>query len=80
MPMIVIYESVQSTSGILARLYLMVTAGMALIKRKGASANEIMRDVVEMARAIQTPIRCIFLRYYIVKKMKGVFPDKGSKR
>eukprot|EP00826_Nyctotherus_ovalis_P018681 TRINITY_DN15624_c0_g1_i1.p1 TRINITY_DN15624_c0_g1~~TRINITY_DN15624_c0_g1_i1.p1 ORF type:complete len:126 (-),score=10.25 TRINITY_DN15624_c0_g1_i1:145-522(-) len=76
--LISIYESVQSTPGLLARLYLMATAGVALVRRKGAETNEVLRDLLEMARAVQVPLRCIFARYYIVKKTKEVLPDKGE--
>jgi vacuolar protein sorting-associated protein 35 len=76
--MLDVYEAVQQSSEILQRLYLMVTAGVACVKTKEAPAKEIMRDLVEMIKGIQNPTRGLFLRYYMLKKLKDVFPDKAS--
>ena len=73
-----IYEAVQSSNGILQRLYLMITAGSALIKVKEGNSKEIMFDLLDMVKGIQNPIRGLFLRYYMLKKLKGIFPDKSS--
>jgi len=74
-----LYESVQQASEILSRLYLMVTVGAAYIETKEATAKEILKDLIEMAKGIQHPMRGLFLRYYMLKKLKDRFPDKGSK-
>jgi len=76
--MIDVYEAVQQSSEILQRLYLMVIAGVVCVKTKEAPAKEIMRDLVEMTKGIQNPTRGLFLRYYMLKKLKEVFPDKVS--
>ena len=70
-----LYEAVQQSSEIFPRLYLMMAAGTAYAKSKEAPAKEIMRDLIEMAKGIQNPIRGLFLRYYMLKKLKEVFPD-----
>ena len=74
-----LYEAVQQASGLLQRLYLMVTAGAVYIESKEATAKEILKDLLEMAKAIQNPVRGLFLRYYMLKKLKDKMPDKGSK-
>ena len=74
-----LYESVQQASGILPRLYLMVTVGSVYIETKEAPAKEILKDLIEMAKGIQHPVRGLFFRYYMLKKLKDRLPDKGSK-
>jgi len=77
--MVEIYESVQQAGGVLQRLYLMTTAGSVYIEAREASVKEVLSDLTEMAKAIQHPIRGLFFRYYLLKKMKDKLPDKGSK-
>eukprot|EP00826_Nyctotherus_ovalis_P050482 TRINITY_DN6187_c0_g1_i5.p1 TRINITY_DN6187_c0_g1~~TRINITY_DN6187_c0_g1_i5.p1 ORF type:complete len:590 (-),score=224.08 TRINITY_DN6187_c0_g1_i5:41-1810(-) len=74
-----LYESVQQASGVLQRLYLMATAGSVYIEAREASAKEVLSDITEMAKGIQHPVRGLFFRYYLLKKMKDKLPDKGSK-
>lgn len=74
-----LYESVQQASRVLPRLYLMIAVGTVYIETKEAQAKEILTDVLEMSKGIQHPIRGLFLRYYMLKKMKDRLPDKGSK-
>ena len=71
-----LYEEVQQTSDVLPRLYMMVTAGVVFVKEKEANAKQIMKDLIEMSKAIQHPIRGLLLRYYMLKKLKEIFPDK----
>jgi vacuolar protein sorting-associated protein 35 len=74
-----LYESVQQASGVLQRLYLMATAGSVYIEAKEASAKEVLSDLTEMAKEMQHPVRGLFFRYYLLKKMKDKLPDKGSR-
>ena len=71
-----LYEAVQQASDILQRLYLMVTAGSAFVGSKETAAKEILKDLIEMAKGIQNPIRGLFLRYFMLKKLQEKFPDK----
>ncbi len=73
-----LYEAVQQAPDILPRLYLMMTAGSAFIGSKEVAAKEILTDLIEMAKGIQHPVRGLFLRYFMLKKLKERFPDKGS--
>jgi vacuolar protein sorting-associated protein 35 len=74
-----LYESVQQASEILNRLYLMVTVAPVFIESKEIQPKELMRDLVEMAKGVQHPVRGLFLRYYLLKKLKDRLPDKKSK-
>jgi len=71
-----IYETVQATPHIIQRLYLMVTAGVVFVKTKEAGATEIMKDLIEMLKGVKNPLKGLFIRYYAVKKLKEIFPDK----
>ena len=74
-----IYESVQQAPEILSRLYLMITVGSVYIDSKEAATKEILKDLIEMSKGIQHPMRGLFLRYYMLKKLKERLPDKGTK-
>jgi len=77
-PVSQLYDAVQESEDVLPRLYLMVTAGTLLVKIGEVSAKQILKDLIEMARTIQNPIRGLFIRYYMLKKLKEIFPDKGT--
>jgi len=73
-----LYESVQHAGNIIPRLYLLVTVGSAYIKTKEAPVKLILRDLLDMVKGVQQPIRGLFLRYYLLKMMKDKLPDVGS--
>ncbi|KAI9892409.1 MAG: Vacuolar protein sorting-associated protein 35 [Vezdaea aestivalis] len=69
-----LYELVQYAGNIVPRLYLMVTVGTAYMTIKDAPVKEIMKDMMEMSRGIQHPIRGLFLRYYLSGQVKETLP------
>eukprot|EP00824_Muranothrix_gubernata_P024959 TRINITY_DN767_c0_g1_i1.p1 TRINITY_DN767_c0_g1~~TRINITY_DN767_c0_g1_i1.p1 ORF type:complete len:774 (+),score=187.26 TRINITY_DN767_c0_g1_i1:160-2481(+) len=73
-----LYESVQHAQHILPRLYLLITVGSVYIQTKETPAKEILKDLLEMVKAVQNPIRGLFLRYYLLKTMKDKLPDEGT--
>lgn len=73
-----LYESVQHAAHIVPRLYLMITVGSAYIKTKEAKASYILKDLLDMVKGVQQPIRGLFLRFYLLKTMKDLLPDQGS--
>ncbi|KAI4339940.1 hypothetical protein MLD38_024823 [Melastoma candidum] len=73
-----LYELVQHAGNILPRLYLLCTVGSVYIKSKEAPAKDILKDLVEMCRAIQNPIRGLFLRSYLSQISRDKLPDIGS--
>ncbi|CAH2051390.1 unnamed protein product [Thlaspi arvense] len=73
-----LYELVQHAGNILPRLYLLCTAGSVYIKTKEAPAKDILKDLVEMCRGIQHPLRGLFLRSYLAQVSRDKLPDIGS--
>ncbi|XP_051140548.1 vacuolar protein sorting-associated protein 35A-like isoform X2 [Andrographis paniculata] len=73
-----LYELVQHAGNILPRLYLLCTAGSVYIKSKEAPAKDILKDLVEMCRGIQHPLRGLFLRSYLSQVSRDKLPDIGS--
>ncbi|KAK4788433.1 hypothetical protein SAY86_019752 [Trapa natans] len=73
-----LYELVQHAGNILPRLYLLCTVGSVYIKSKEAPARDILKDLVEMCRGIQHPLRGLFLRSYLSQISRDKLPDIGS--
>ncbi|CAG9335271.1 unnamed protein product [Blepharisma stoltei] len=73
-----LYEKVQHTTNILPRLYLLVAAGSVYIKTRELTAKDVLKDLIEMTKGVQHPMRGLFLRYYLNKVCKDKLPDKGS--
>jgi len=73
-----LYESVQHAGNILPRLYLLATVGQQYIKSKEAPAKEILKDMSELCKGVQHPMRGLFLRYYLSQMVKDKLPDTGS--
>lgn len=77
-PVVDLYELVQHAGNILPRLYLLCTVGSVYIKSKEAPAKDILKDLVEMCRSVQHPIRGLFLRSYLAQVSRDKLPDIGS--
>jgi len=76
--MVELYERVQHASNILPRLYLLVTVGSVYVQTKTVPAKDILRDLIEMVKGVQHPMRGLFLRYYLNKCCKDKLPDVGN--
>jgi vacuolar protein sorting-associated protein 35 len=48
------------------------------IKSQEAPAKDILKDLVEMSRGVQQPIRGLFLRSYLSQISRDKLPDVGS--
>lgn len=70
-----LYELVQYAGNIIPRLYLLVTVGMVYVKAKEGSCKDILKDVVEMCRGVQHPLRGLFLRNYLLQCTRNHLPD-----
>uniref|UniRef100_H2ZLG3 Vacuolar protein sorting-associated protein 35 n=1 Tax=Ciona savignyi TaxID=51511 RepID=H2ZLG3_CIOSA len=70
-----LYELVQYAGNIIPRLYLLVTVGVVYIKVKPGCCEAILKDLVEMCRGVQHPLRGLFLRNYLLQCTKNVLPD-----
>lgn len=69
-----LYELVQYTGNIVPRLYLMITVGTVYMSIPEAPVKEIMKDMMEMCRGVQHPIRGLFLRYYLSQGARDYLP------
>eukprot|EP00930_Biecheleria_cincta_P033474 TRINITY_DN231_c0_g1_i1.p1 TRINITY_DN231_c0_g1~~TRINITY_DN231_c0_g1_i1.p1 ORF type:complete len:837 (-),score=178.04 TRINITY_DN231_c0_g1_i1:225-2690(-) len=76
--MVDLYESVQHAGNILPRLYLLATVAASYIKSLETPAKEILKDVNELCKGVQHPLRGLFLRYYLSQMLKDRLPDTGS--
>ena len=47
------------------------------IKAKEASRKDILKDLVEMCRGVQHPLRGLFLRNYLLQMTRNMLPDIG---
>ncbi|PAA49851.1 hypothetical protein BOX15_Mlig015621g2, partial [Macrostomum lignano] len=70
-----LYELVQYAGNIIPRLYLLITVGVVYIKCSEISRKDILKDLVEMCRGVQHPLRGLFLRNYLLQCTKNVLPD-----
>ncbi|KAK2143062.1 hypothetical protein LSH36_881g01009 [Paralvinella palmiformis] len=70
-----LYELVQYAGNIVPRLYLLITVGVVYIKSNELSRKDILKDLVEMCRGVQHPLRGLFLRNYLLQCTKNVLPD-----
>ncbi|KAI1107626.1 vacuolar protein sorting-associated protein 35 [Jackrogersella minutella] len=70
-----LYELVQYAGNIIPRLYLMITVGTAYMSIPGAPVKELMKDMMDMSRGVQHPIRGLFLRYYLSGQARDYLPN-----
>jgi vacuolar protein sorting-associated protein 35 len=70
-----LYELVQYAGNIIPRLYLMITVGTVYMSIEDAPVKEIMKDMMEMSRGVQHPIRGLFLRYYLTGQARDHLPS-----
>ncbi|KAH0604343.1 uncharacterized protein H6S33_006720 [Morchella sextelata] len=73
-----LYELVQYAGNIVPRLYLMITVGTVYMSIEDAPVKEIMKDMMEMSRGVQHPIRGLFLRYYLSGQSRDSLPTGTS--
>ena len=72
-----LYELVQYAGNVVPRLYLMITVGTSYLKLPDSPKEEILKDMIEMCRGVQNPIRGLFLRYYLAQRTKQLLPEKA---
>ncbi|ORM39400.1 Vacuolar protein sorting-associated protein 35B [Babesia sp. Xinjiang] len=70
-----LYETVQQSSFIIPRLYLLIMTASHCIREGMASSKEILSDVTELCRGVQHPVRGLFLRYFLIQICKDKLPD-----
>ncbi len=77
-PIVEIYEQVQTCGNVVPRLYLLCCVGGVYIASLEAPAKDILKDMVEMIKGVQHPMRGLFLRNYLTLVSKNKLPDVGS--
>ncbi|XP_037051004.1 vacuolar protein sorting-associated protein 35 isoform X1 [Bradysia coprophila] len=70
-----LYELVQYAGNIVPRLYLLITVGLVYIKTNNSLKRSILKDLVEMCRGVQNPLRGLFLRNYLLQCTRNILPD-----
>lgn len=73
-----LYEAVQHATQLIPRLYLLITVGSVFIKSHEAGSHKILDDLIDKLKAVQNPLRGLFIRYYFLKMCKDRLPDTGS--
>ncbi|KAI0202306.1 vacuolar protein sorting-associated protein 35 [Astrocystis sublimbata] len=73
-----LYELVQYAGNIVPRLYLMITVGTAYMSVPDSPVKELMKDMMDMTRGVQHPIRGLFLRYYLSGQARDYLPVEDS--
>lgn len=73
-----LYELVQYAGNIIPRMYLMITVGTAYMSIDDAPVKELMKDMMDMGRGVQHPIRGLFLRYYLSGQARDYLPTTDS--
>lgn len=63
---------------IIPRLYLMITVGTVYMAIPDAPVKEVMKDMLEMCRGVQHPLRGLFLRYYLMQSSREHLPVGDS--
>lgn len=73
-----IYEQVQCCANVVPRLYLLCLVGGVYIASKEAPAKDILKDLIEVIKGVQHPMRGLFLRNFLTLISKNKLPDVGS--
>ena len=73
-----LYDDVQQAQHVIPRLYLMITVGSIYMERVPRSAKIIIYDMLGLVKAVQNPIKGLFLRNYLLKMIKDKLPDKDN--
>ena len=74
-----IYESVQQCRYVIPRLYLAIISGAVYIEHSPEKCKEISDDLLDLVKEAQSPLRTIFVRYFLTKVIIRVLPDEGNK-
>ncbi|XP_074595818.1 vacuolar protein sorting 35 [Brevipalpus obovatus] len=70
-----LYDLVQYAGNIIPRHYLLITVGLVYMKTTPGCRRDILKDLVEMCRGVQHPLRGLFLRNYLLQSCRNILPD-----
>lgn len=54
---------------------MLITVGLVYIKTTPGLKRDLLRDLVEMCRGVQHPLRGLFLRNYLLQCTRNILPD-----
>ena len=74
-----LYDYAQEAKHVIPRLYLMISTGSLIMENEPNSTEEIISDLLGMIKGVQNPIRGLFTRYFLLKRIKDKLPDKGNR-
>ena len=74
-----IYESVQQCRYVIPRLYLTIIAGSVYLEHSPEKCKELIEDLLDIVKQAQSPLRTIFVRYFLTKVIARVLPDEDNK-
>lgn len=63
---------------IFSHRYLLITVGVVYVRSFPQSRKDILKDLVEMCRGVQHPLRGLFLRNYLLQCTRNILPDDGE--
>ena len=73
-----LYDDVQQAQHVIPCLYLMLSFGTIYIERVPSSTKIILYDILGLVKAVQNPIKGLFLRNYLRRIIKDKLPDKDN--
>ena len=71
-----IYNSVQQSQFLIPRLYLMIITGSIYLEQDPLKYREILYDLLNMVKCVQSPLRAFWIRYFLFKSTKDKLPIK----
>ena len=61
------------------RLYLTIIAGSVYLEHSPEKCKELIEDLLDIVKQAQSPLRTIFVRYFLTKVMARVLPEEDNK-
>ena len=71
-----IYESVQQSQYLIPRVYLMIICGSIYIELNPIKYKEIIYELLNIVKCIQSPLKAFWVRYFLFKNLKDKLPIK----
>ena len=73
-----IYESVQQSQYLMPRIYLMIICGSIYLELYPLKYREIIFELLNAVKCVQSPLRGFWLRYFLFKSLKNILPIKNG--
>ena len=71
-----IYESIQQSNYLIPRIYLMIICGSIYLELYPLKYREIIFELLNAVKCIQSPLRGFWIRYFLFKSLKNILPIK----